>query len=443
MITNEIKSEILNLWKNYSVSDKTAMDTKGNPIKDIDESRIIAIEDIKSIINSFMNGESNISVFKTALDSYNKRHNFWGFTAIKGQMFFNQLVRMHEEKLNRLTELLKSLISEPKDINEALKKINELEALTKKISEVALDKRKVPNPSSIGYFLSYFWQIHSPQNWPIMYTSLIKSFMDLGIWKDGENQIESYKYFYELNNYIKSIISEKNQKDISNWDVEHCFWFYQNKTDTNQKVKKETKNDKLSEIPEKQVKTSFELNDYLPPMANKLIDVGNSKGKSASSKGSDFEKLVSEIFKMLDFQVEFKGQGSGRNPDAILKVREENTAFLVDAKAYSDGYSLGIDDRAIKEYISHYCPLLSKEGYKKIGFIIVSNSFKSDFDSFINDITWNTDIRRFILVTSEALQYLLAYKIKDNLSSAQIVESIISCGNLITTQNIIDEFDDV
>ena len=86
------------------------------------------------------------------------------------------------------------------------------------------------------------------------------------------------------------------------------------------------------------------------------MELGNNKEKSASAKGSEFEKLVAEIFRQLDFEVEVLGQGSGRNPDAIIKFREENTAFLVDAKAYGSGYSLGIDDRAIKEYINHHCP---------------------------------------------------------------------------------------
>src|SRR5690606_35145695 len=151
-------------------------------------------------------------------------------------------------------------------------------------------------------------------------------------------------------------------------------------------------------VPTEQVETklritaSFELSDYLIPKVSRLVELGKETEKSASAKGSQYEKLVAEIFKQLDFEVEILGQGSGRNPDAIIKLREENTAFLVDAKAYINGYSLGIDDRAIKEYINFYCPKLQKEGYKKIGFIIVSNFFKSNFDSFINEITWNTDI---------------------------------------------------
>jgi len=185
------------------------------------------------------------------------------------------------------------------------------------------------------------------------------------------------------------------------------------------------------------------LSDYIIPRVSKLVELGNSSDKSATKKGYEFEKIVAEVFEQLDFEVETLSQGTGRNPDAILKYREENTAFIVDAKAYNSGYSLGTDDRAIREYINHYCPKLIKSGYKKIGFIIVSNEFKSNFDNFINEITWDTDIKRFILLTSEALLYLLAFKTKNKLSLANIIESIIGFGNPVTAKNIINEFDDV
>lgn len=179
------------------------------------------------------------------------------------------------------------------------------------------------------------------------------------------------------------------------------------------------------------------------PKVTNLVELGSQTGVTSSSKGNEFEKLVAEIFKQLDFEVEKLGQGTGRNPDVIIRFREENTAFIIDAKAYNNGYTLGTDDRAIKEYIAHFCPRLNKEGYKKIGFIIVNNSFKSNFDSFINTVTWNTEIKRFILLTSEALLYLLAFKTKDRLSLSTIIESLVSLGNLIEAKDIIAEFDDI
>ena len=446
MIPEDKIEKIKSIWESYASSDQRVFDTKGNELPNIDQSRLEAISDIKDFIDSFISGEIDIYEFKTNIDSYNKRNNFWGFTATKGQMFFNQLVKSSEQSIEKLTTLLKKSISKPDSLDQALEKIESLETYCNNIFSKAKDKRKVPNPGSVGYFLSYFWQIFDHESWPIMYTSLTMAFQEIEIWEDQQSQKEAYQFFYKLNEEIKSILKAHAGRDISNWAAEHAFWKFKgnpNKPDKPVTKKKEILEKVESEETQLRITANFELSDYLIPKVSKLVDLGNQTDKSASAKGTEFEKLVAEIFKLLDFEVEVLGQGSGRNPDAIIKLREDNTAFLVDAKAYSNGYSLGIDDRAIKEYINHYCPKLQKEGYKKIGFIIVSNSFKSNFDSFINEITWNTDIKRFILLTSEALLYLLAYKTKDRLNLSTMIESLIGFANPVTSQNVIEEYDDI
>lgn len=448
MIQVDKIKQIQTIWDNYIENNRTVLDAKGNILVNIDDARRLAIVELKKFIEDFQNGNSNIYEFKTNVDSYNKRNNLWGFTATKGQMFFNQLVKNNESNIESLTTLLKECISIPKTLENALSKIEILEKHCSLIYNKAKDKRKVPNPGSVCYFLSYFWQIQDESKYPILYTSLINAYTELGLWKETENQVEAYRYFYALNEEIKDVLKAYTGKEKSNWDAEHAFWNF--KGNPNKPIstptKKENKPVVEVEIEKEKIiaiNASFELSDYLIPKVAKLVELGSETDKSASSKGSAYEKLVAEIFKQLDFEVETLGQGSGRNPDAILRHREENTAFLVDAKAYSNGYSLGIDDRAIKEYINHYCPKLQKEGYKKIGFIIVSNSFKSNFDSFINEITWNTDIKRFILLSSEALLYLLAFKTKDRIPPATIIETLVSLGNPIEAKNIIEEFDDV
>jgi hypothetical protein len=443
MNTKQIK-KIQLIWDNYIKSNKQVLDTKGKEISNIDNNRNDAIIQLKEIIEQFNRGVSNIYEFKTNIDSFNKRNNLWGFTATKGQMFFNQLVKYSESKIDALSALLKDVISKPKDFKDALSKIEKLETYCLTIFNKAKDRRKAPNPGSVGYFLSYFWQIHDNNQWPILYTSLINSYKELDLWEDKSSQKETYSFFFNLNQEIKQVLESYSKKNISNWDAEHAFWNFKGNPNKGL-VKKETvaKEVNIEQETSIVINNSFELSDYLIPKVAKLVDLGNETEKSSALKGSEYEKLVAEIFKQLDFEVEVLGQGTGRNPDAIIRLREENTAFLVDAKAYSNGYSLGVDDRAIKEYINHYSPKLQKEGYKKIGFIIVSNSFKSNFDSFINDVTWNTDIKRFILLSSEALLYLLAYKTKDRLSLSTIIESIIGFGNPVTANNIIEEFDDV
>lgn len=80
-----------------------------------------------------------------------------GFTATKGQMFFNQFVKINESNISFLTNLLKSSIEQPENLEDALTKVTKLEKFCTEIYSKAKDKRKVPNPGSVAYFLSYFW----------------------------------------------------------------------------------------------------------------------------------------------------------------------------------------------------------------------------------------------------------------------------------------------
>lgn len=439
MINDLAKKEIENIWDTYSRSNKVIKNTKGEPFNDIDNQRKEALPKIGAMIKDFIDGEIDISVFKRTLDSFNKRNNLWGFTATKGQMFFNQLLKYSESNHEKVSDILKEAIIEPTDLESALEKISKLENYTKNLFEKAKDKRKAPNPASVNYFLSYFWQVHNFQKWPIAYSSLIKSFKELNLWNNQESEMENYRYFYNLNFEIKKNLKAHSNKDLNNWDIEHAFWNNQeNSPDVDSKKTK--KMEVLDLIPINEA--AFNLNDYLIPKISNLIQLGNSSEKSSSAKGAEFEKIVAEIFKLLDFDVDQLGQGTGRNPDAIIKYREDNTAFLIDAKAYSSGYTLGTDDRAIREYINFYVPKLQKEGLKKIGFIIICNTFKDDLVDFINDMTWNSDIKRMLLIESEALLYLLAYKTKDKLTLAEIIECLISTSGVIKSKDVINYFDD-
>jgi Restriction endonuclease FokI, C terminal len=450
MIQQTIQKQIITIWDKYIADNKKVLDTKGNDLDNIDEKRIEAIATLKITIEDFLIGKIDIAEFKTDIDSFNKQNNYWGFTSIKGQMFFNLLLKSSEseEQNKKLTKLLKDCITEPKNLTEALSKVEAMDKYTSAIFNKAPDKRKTPNPGSVCYFLSYFWQIHNYQQWPVMFSSIIVSFTDIGLWAEPTTYKEAYNTFYNLNEEIKQILSKHTGRSISNWEAEHCFWNFRTIT-AYPKTTAKTKDDKVKEaIADATVSAlkvaSFNINTYLLPVISNLVELGSEIENSSAAKGSKFEKAVCEVFKQLGFNVQQLGQGTGREPDLIAIHKEENVAFIVDAKAYANGYMMGAaDERAIKEYISHYCPKLQKDGIKKIGFLIVSNAFKSDFANFINEITWKTDIKRFSLLTSDALLHLLAYKSKDQLHLSEIIEAIISLGTSISAQDIIQKFDDI
>ncbi len=153
MIESQKIKEIIQIWDNYISSDRIVLDTKGNELPNIDETRKEAIAQLKKFIQQFVSKKIDIYEFKTTIDSFNKRNNLWGFTATKGQMFFNQLVKINESNIDELSKLLRKVISKPNDLENALEKIEELEEICLTTYNKAKDRRKVPNPGSVGYFL--------------------------------------------------------------------------------------------------------------------------------------------------------------------------------------------------------------------------------------------------------------------------------------------------
>lgn len=340
MINPLIQETLKSIWDTYKSQGKIVLDTKGRAIENIDESRLAAIEDIKKLIDSFLADKLSLPDFKTNLDSYNKQNNYWGFTAAKGQMFFNLIARSSEGNLEYFVSLLKKVISEPASLEDALNKIQILYDYALKFQQQASGKRYVANPLSSAYFLSYFWQIHNHIKWPVMYSSIILSFEKLGIWKQGTTAVENYKHFFDLNDEVKKILSFFNGESISNWDIEHALWNFAGTISVNSKQpkpkrKKIVETNSLVIIEAPVLQTGFELSDYIIPRIAKLIELGSGTEKNNSAKGRDFERMVGEAFKLLDFDVDALGQGSGREPDAIAKYPGGHIAFLIDAKAYS------------------------------------------------------------------------------------------------------------
>ncbi len=463
------KRQIIEIWVEHLSTNHFVTDKEGHLINNIDNSRLEAIEVIKVIIRDFLSEEITIYEFKAALDIFNRHNNLWNFSAKMGQMYFNQLLKSNEQNIDKLAALLKSVISEPKEMKDALKKIEELEKFTNSIFLVAEDKRKVPYPGSVGYFLSYFWQVHNPHKWPIIYSSLINGYREIGIWKDQTTQKSNYEFFFNLNEEIKSVLKDYSKREVSNWDIEHTFWNYKISnaiapikmlTEMEEPVPfnssapspvqvdipkvepiKENKKPIIAVEPvsiPKNEHIKFDIEDYLIPKVARLFELG--KPDSSLDKNL-FEPTVAEAFKQLDFETVILPQGNRKNPYCLLKFREENIAFIIDTKADSAAYFSITDDRALKESINDHCADLKREGYKKVGFILVCSSFESNHSEFINYISWNTDIKKLLFMTSDALLYLLAYKIKDKLRLISLVERLSTLSLMVNTQTIINEFE--
>ena len=148
----------------------------------------------------------------------------------------------------------------------------------------------------------------------------------------------------------------------------------------------------------------------LPAMARHEEWLVEAAKRSGTSLERAFEKNIDAALTILGYETKLLGQGHGRVPDGRALALDENYAILWDAKVRLNPYSLGTDDRTIREYITTQSRELSRR-YRNIYYVIVSSSFADDFDDTIASIKMETEVSEVILLEAEALVAIVEAKI--------------------------------
>ncbi len=390
--------------------------------KKIDSKRISVINDIlKPLINDFFNNKISIIDFKSKIDSTNKQNNLWGFRGIKGQMFFNMIVNIADD-LEECEQEIKSAISLPENDTNAKSKIKNLQSYVKRIGEDFVESGgsnyKKPRIKSIPFFLSYFWQIQDNTIWPVYYTNSVNVMEDLNLFLKVDDLASNYITFKEINYKLSKIFSEKSNAEFSLYEVEHVFWF----KGGNIFLSDENKSENISaEVTQQDFKLARLPDSYIPPVVFvlPLIAKGSDEiTKIAKDSGTHlptaFEKYIDIAFSILGYETKRLGQGSGRNPDGIAYNYDDSYAIIWDAKVRQNDYSIGTDDRTIKEYIGvHSRELKKRKSFRNIYYLIISSNFKEDFDDAICNLKMDTDVNEIILLEVDALVEMVNIKLRD------------------------------
>lgn len=195
----------------------------------VDEERKRVIKgELEPVLSGFLNDQIGLSEFKSKVDSTNKRNSYWGFKGIKGQMFFNLIVKVAED-LDECSQEIKAAIKIPENETIASSRIKTFESYIKRLDrewvEAGNDSRGCPKVSSIPFFLSYFWQIQDWKIWPVYYTNSVQTMNDLNLWSESGNLGEDYISFKKIHEELKELFSNKSGKLFNLYMVEHVFWF--------------------------------------------------------------------------------------------------------------------------------------------------------------------------------------------------------------------------
>jgi hypothetical protein len=408
-------TQVRRAWDAFEENDFRMEDSQGEVLtmEEADRRRQDRLPTLRELVDDFVSDDLPLAEFKTEIDGQNKRFPYWGFKGMNGMMFFNTIYNSSGEELrDELAEHLRRALQAPADQTEAKEKIRSIEGFVEALRNAADDLRKAPRPGSIPYFLSYFWQVEDPDRYPIYYTSMVNALSDLAIWEPSDDLADSYVEFWELNEEMReALVDYTGRDDIHLWAIEHVFWFWQQREGF----------EDSEESTGGTIATSTLPDSYIPPIVSILPELANGSDEMQSlveETGNTveglFEKRLARVFRMLGFEVEEMGQGSGRNPDGIAKDHRHNYALIYDAKSRRDRYSVGTsDERQFQDYINREVPSLRAQGFRNVYFAVISGAFTGDGREGIRTLKISTDIQEVRLVEAEALLELLETRLRD------------------------------
>jgi len=453
-LTEEQKQRAVDVMKEYLGAPPAEDNSKSvGQNAALDEQRVGVIDGIlKPLLTGYLAGDVALEEFKSKIDSTNKRHACWGFRGIKGQMFFNMVFNVADDK-GELDQELKAALGLPANEQVASSRIKTFLSYVNRLREQWVESGHTgygcPKVVSIPYFLSYFWQIQERNVWPIYYTNAVNTLSDLNIWKPSGDLAADYISFKQVHEELAALFSEAGGMAFSLYDVEHVFWFkgvhpYEPVTAVTETpgpgVSPEETPVLISAeggLPESYVPPIIAV---LPTLARNDETLAEAARRSGTTLENAFEKHVHAAFTMLGYDTRLLGQGMGRVPDGVAIAADDGYALLWDAKVRATGYSMGTDDRIIRDYINTQSrELRRRRSLRNIYYAIVSSSFADDFDDAISTLKMETEISEVCLVEADALAVMVEAKLRAPLEitlGSDGLQRILCFGGLITAETV-------
>ena len=381
-----------------------------------DESRAEHIDgELKPLVQGYLASRIPLAEFKPQIDGLNKRYEYWGFKGIKGQMFFNMLLNTAGDEGECDRELKKSLTLPPSE-GAAKEIINGFASYATRLGDRHVKeggtKHGRPKVGSVPFFLSYFWQLQDRITWPVYYTNTVNVLGDLNLWHPGEDLGENYLQYKHIHEELGRVFTEVSGYPFGLYEVEHVFWFKGgNPYGGNLPLAKDHGKQTRPSAPEPMGAGAALPDGYVPPIVSALLSMAKNEPamqeaakRSGISLERAFEKSVDAAFTVLGYETQLLGQGQGRVPDGQATSPDDFYAILWDAKVREKPYSMGTDDRAIREYVTTRSRELRKNrSLRNIYYVLVSSSFADDFDDSVRSIKMETEVNDVVLLEAEAL----------------------------------------
>lgn len=187
-----------------------------------DAQRRQTIDDsIRPLLMDYLTESVDLADFKTRIVSANQRRDLWGFLGIEGRGFFDAYV-VAAPDVKACDRELREAIAAPTSNNLARVKIQEFVSHVKRHGAQLADEGS-PNPASIPYFLSWFWQCQDRDTWPVYHPACVTGMLRLKLWQTTEDFAEDYVVFKQIYEELADAYKNRSGKYYGHYEVERVF----------------------------------------------------------------------------------------------------------------------------------------------------------------------------------------------------------------------------
>ncbi len=432
MLTQEQLNRALEVMREYLAAPQNPDGRTPEEVQsERDERRAEIIENVMHpLLTDYIDGAVSLADFKSKVDSINKRNPYWGFKGIKGQMFFNMVVNVAGDE-EELEQELKTAIAAPSSERLAASHIRNFVSYVRRLGDDFVASGGSPHGrpkiSSVPFFLSYFWQIQDPNTWPVYFTNSVQVMGDLNLWQPSGEFAADYVAFKQIHEELAKAFSKESDRTFAPYEVEHVFWFKGgNPFGGDHPLAKEGEgvrppmtggelltDELLDRLPESFVPPIVQVIPRLARNDESLVEAANASGTNIPRA---LEKNIDAALTVLGYDTKLLGQGQGRVPDGIAVDIDNSYAIIWDAKARNGFYSMGTDDRTIREYIvTQSRELRRRRNLRNVYYVIVSSAFADDYDDPVRTLKMETDVSEVILLEADALVAMVDAKLRSPL----------------------------
>lgn len=180
-----------------------------------DQRRLQVREEMLTFLDGYLRGDTDSSKFKETYDR-KTRHEWdvFGLKGLSGAMFLNMLVKYIPDKL-ATTQALRQVLAVPPDAESAKPRLRAFaDYLNGVIQSQGLDRRKI-QPAYAPFFVSSWWHLQEPEQWPIFYVSGRQALAQDGMFTTTGNSVNDYFAFRDTFASLMAALSLKS------WELEH------------------------------------------------------------------------------------------------------------------------------------------------------------------------------------------------------------------------------